>query len=83
MNKSEDELIEAAIRDARLAVELLTSFQANWGLFVQSCQTHKMDVAEIYGQKCVALVESAVDLFMSSHRRIHLYEKIAQEPHNG
>lgn len=83
MSESADELIEAAIRDAKLALTLLNTFMENWTIFAQSCQSRKMEVADIYGQRCVGIVESAVDLYAASHRRIHLYEKILKEPSDG
>jgi hypothetical protein len=75
-----DDVLEAAIRDAKLALEVLGGFNDGWNLFVHACRTQQMDLATIYGERLVATVESAVDLYQTSHRRIGQFEKLTHDP---
>lgn len=75
-----DELLESSIRDAKLALVAIGEFDNGWKEFVAACQTQKFDIATVYGERLVALVESAVDLYHSSNRRMAQFEKITREP---
>lgn len=76
MTLTPDELLESAIRDAQLALSTVGEFDKGWKIFVAACNTQQFDVATVYGQRLVALVETAVDLYHSSNRRVAQFEKL-------
>lgn len=80
MSEAADEILQAGIRDAKTALIAIQSFDEGWKVFARACQTQQLDVANVYGERLVALVESAVDLYLSSHRRIAQFEKLTKDP---
>lgn len=80
MSKAADEILESGIRDAKTALLAISSFEAEWRTFAQACQTGQLDIASVYGERLVALVESAVDLYLSSHRRVAQFERLTEGP---
>lgn len=80
MSEAADAILEAGIRDAKTALTAIQSFSDEWATFAAACQGGKLDVAEVYGQRLVALVESGVDLYLASHRRIAQFQRLTEEP---
>lgn len=80
MSEAADAILEAGIRDAKTALLAISGFDAQWKLFVAACQAHQFDLAAIHGERLVALVESSVDLFAASNRRIAQFDKLTQGP---
>lgn len=80
MSDAADEILEAGIRDAKTALLAIAGFDAAWRVFAAACQAQQLDHATVYGERLVALVESAVDFYSSSHRRIAQFERLAAEP---
>ncbi len=77
MSEAADEILEAGIRDAKTALLTIQGFNEQWRVFAEACQAGQFDVATVYGQRLVASVEAAVDLFHSSNRRIAQFSRIA------
>lgn len=80
MSEAADEILQSGIRDAKTALLAIQSFDAEWKSFAHACQAGQLDVAEVYGQRLVALVESGVDLYLSSHRRIAQFQRLTEGP---
>lgn len=80
MSEAANEILEAGIRDAKTALLAIQSFDAEWKSFTHACQTQQLDVASVYGERLVALVESAVDLYLSSNRRISQFQRLTEGP---
>ncbi len=80
MSEAADAILQAGIQDAKTALLAISSFNEQWRLFADACQTKQFDLAVIYGERLVALVESSVDLYMASNRRIAQFDKLTQEP---
>lgn len=80
MSERADDVLQAATRDAKLAMDVLSGFNEGWNLFVRACQSQQTDLANIHGQRLVAIVESAVDLYQTAHRRIAQFEKMTHDP---
>ena len=76
MSDAAEEVLQAGIRDAKAALSAMQALSTDWLVFANACQTRQPEIAHIYGARLVALVESAVDLFLSSHRRMAQYERI-------
>lgn len=80
MNDAADAILQAGIQDAKTALLAISSFDGQWRLFAAACQAKQFDLAIIHGERLVALVESSVDLYMASNRRIAQFDKLTQEP---
>ena len=80
MSDTADAILEAGIRDAQTALLAASGFNESWQTFANACQTQQFDLATVYGERLVALVESAVDLYASANRRMSQFQKLTQEP---
>lgn len=80
MSDAADAILQAGIQDAKTALLAVQSFDAHWKMFAAACQAQQFDLATVYGERLVALVESAVDLYAASNRRIAQFDKLTQEP---
>lgn len=80
MSEAADAILQASIQDAKTALLAIQSFEGAWTTFTAACHARQLDLATVYGERLVALVESAVDLYMASNRRIAQFEKLMQEP---
>lgn len=80
MSEAADEILQSGIRDAKTALLAISGFSAQWQAFTHACQTQQFDIAALHGERLVALVESATDLYLSSNRRISQFERLTEEP---
>lgn len=80
MSEAADALLRNGIQDAKAALLATQSFDEHWRTFAAACEERQFDIAILYGERLVTLIESAVDLYMSSHRRIAQFEKLVQGP---
>lgn len=78
MTTPADEILQAGVRDAQTALMAIQAFGAHWEQFTEACRAQQFDLAAIYGERVVAFVESGVDLYQSSHRRIAQFTKLTQ-----
>ncbi len=80
MSEAADEILEAGIRDAKTALLVIQGFDAQWRTFAEACQLQQNDLATVYGERLVASIETAVDLYLASHRRMAQFTKISEGP---
>ena len=78
MSDAPEEILLAGINDANAVIAAIQSFEEYWRAFASACQAQQLDVAQQQGERLVALVESAVDLHLSSVRRIAQYERLTR-----
>ena len=79
MSSPADKILLAGINDAEASIEMLSSFNAHWQLFADACRLQQLDIAHEHGQRLVAVVETAVDLYLSSVRRMAQFERLTME----
>jgi hypothetical protein len=79
VSESADELLQAGIRDAKMALELMQELDAGWRVFAAACHAQQSDVAQAQGAKLVATIESAVDLYLTAHRRMAQFEALTRD----
>lgn len=80
MSEAADEILQAGIHDAKTALLAIQGFDEGWKVFAQACQEQQLDIAAVYGERLVVLVESAVDLYLSSNKRMAQFDKLTQGP---
>lgn len=78
MSDAADAIMQAGIRDAEAALESFKALDAQWRRFAFACQNQQPDLAHAHGERLVTLVESAVDLYLSSHRHMTQFMRLTR-----
>lgn len=78
MSSAADEILIAGIHDANAAIAAINAFEEYWRAFTSACQSQQLDVAHTQGERLVALVEVAVELHLSSVKRMLQFERLTQ-----
>ena len=79
MSEGAEEILQAGIRDVQMALAAMQQLDAGWKSFAAACHAQQADVAAMQGAKLVALVEVAVDLYLTSLRRMAQFEALTKD----
>ena len=79
MSEGADELLAAGIRDVQTALQMMRELDEGWRKFAAACEAQQSDVAQMQGAKLVATIESAVDLYLTAHRRMAQFDKLTRD----